>query len=225
MLLALSVAAAVLLSVIFRVSVTGTVLSLIVGGGAPVGLYMTWRQTVKSESADKTPFDDEASLTESVLIQLANTAKDQWDKAYKARTFNDPGQAIRDIKASWSAADARLTVSLKTLVNLANGTGAHPGMQPLNWALGPQELAGLDEGDLRGILEKVPTGWLVVLGASGSGKTMLMLRTVREILKHRKSGDPVPVFVPMTSWIRKTTALVPGWRSDCPSITQPSARV
>jgi hypothetical protein len=206
-LLALSVAAAVLLSIIFRVSVTGTVLSLIVGGGAPVGLYMTWRQTVKSESADKTPFDDEASLTESVLIQLANTAKDQWDKAYKARTFNDPGQGIRDIKASWSAADARLTVSWKTLVNLANGTGAHPGIQPLNWALGPQELAGLDEGDLRGILEKVPTGWLVVLGESGSGKTMLMLRTVREILKHRKSGDPVPVFVPMTSWDPKNESL------------------
>jgi hypothetical protein len=206
-LLIVSAAAALFLARALRVGVSVTVVELLVGGGAPAGLYMTWRQTRKSESADETPFDDEASLTESVLKQLANTVTKQWDKEYKARTFNDPGQASQDIRASWSAADARLTVSWKTLVSLASGTGAHPGLQPGNWALDPQGLAGLDEGDLCEILEKVPTGWLAVLGESGSGKTMLMLRTVREILKHRTASDPVPVFVPMTSWDPETDSL------------------
>jgi hypothetical protein len=205
--LIVSAVAAVFLARALRVSVPETMVSLLVGGGAPAGLYMTWRQTRKSEGADETPFDDEASLTESVMRQLAKTATRQWDKEYKARTFNDPGQASHDIRASWSAADALLTVSWETLVSLASGTGAHPGLQPGNWALDPQGLAGLDEGDLCEILEKVPTGWLVVLGESGSGKTMLMLRTVREILKHRTASDPVPVFVPMTSWDPETDSL------------------
>jgi NACHT domain len=73
-------------------------------------------------------------------------------------------------------------------------------MNPLKWVGSPQGLSGLDEEDLRGILEKVPTGWLMVLGKSGSGKSMLMLRTVREIIDHREPGDMVPVFVPMASW-------------------------
>lgn len=222
-LLIVSVAAAVFLARALRVGVPVTVVDLLVGGGAPAGLYMTWRQTRMSESADGTPFDDEATLTESVMKQLANTVTKQWDKEYKARTFNDPGQASQDIRASWSAADAELTASWKTLVGLARGTGAHAGVRPANWALDPQGLAGLDEGDLREILEKVPTGWLAVLGESGSGKTMLMLRTVREILRHRKAGDPVPVFVPMTSWDPERDSLR-GWLEKQLPIDYPALR-
>jgi hypothetical protein len=206
-LLMVSAAAAVLVAGAFKLGMPGTTVDLIVGGGAPASLYMTWRQTRKTEGADETTFDDESSLTESVMSQLANTVKDQWDKEYKARIFHDPGQASQDIRASWSAADARLTVSWKALVSLARGPGAYPGMQLGSWARGLRGLAGLDEGDLRETLAKVPTGWLVVLGESGSGKTMLMLRTVREVLKHRRSGDPVPVFVPMTSWDPKNDSL------------------
>lgn len=208
-LLILSVGVAILLAFVFRLNVPGTALSLILGGVAPPGLYLTYRQTVSSESADEVRADEGHTLTETVLTRLAATVEEQWGKEYGVRTYNDPAQKLRDIKASWSAAGPPLAPRWETLVDLARGVGAYEGMRPLNWALSPQGLTGLDEGDLREILEKVPTGWLVVLGESGSGKTMLMLRTVREIIKHgkdpkdpkkRKSGDPVPLFVPMTSW-------------------------
>jgi predicted NACHT family NTPase len=56
------------------------------------------------------------------------------------------------------------------------------------------------EHELSAVLKRVPTGWLVVLGEPGYGKSMLMLRLVLDLVRRRKPGDPVPVFVPMTSW-------------------------
>ena len=206
-LLVLSAAAAIILARFFHLGVAATVGSLIVGGGAPAGLYMAWRQTVKSETADDPLANNPRAQADSGLEQLAKIVLEQWNEEYDNRTFNDPAPDLRDIRASWSAADAPLTVNWETLVDLAQRSAAYEDMNPLRWAGGPRGLNGLDEGDLRGILEKVPTGWLVVLGKSGSGKSMLMLRTVREIIEHRKVGDRVPVFVPMTSWNPKKDSL------------------
>jgi NACHT domain-containing protein len=193
-LLILSVAAAVLLARVFRLAVPATVLSLIVGGGAPASLYMTWESLRRSgEPAGKgtAPADDADTLARIVLKQ--------WESEYQVRTYGDPAQKLRELTVSWSAAAPSLQASWESLVELARGRGAHKGMQPGKWALGPQGLTGF-EHELPAILEKVPTGWLVVLGGSGSGKTMLLLRTVRELAEQRASGDPVPVFVSMASW-------------------------
>jgi hypothetical protein len=206
-LLILSVATAIIIARLYRVGVPSTVVTLIVGGGAPAIVYMTWRQTAKSERSGDASADDPQALADSALERLAKIVFEQWDEEYDVRTFNDPAPQLRDIKASWSTADAALTVGWDTLVDLGRGSGPDKDIDPLKWAVGPQGLSGLDEEDLRGILGKVPTGWLVVLGQSGSGKSMLMLRTVREIIKHRASGDPVPVFVPMTSWSPKKDTL------------------
>jgi hypothetical protein len=46
------------------------------------------------------------------------------------------------------------------------------------WAAGPAELAG-SGNELAVVLERVPTGRLVVLGEPGSGKTILMVRLTR----------------------------------------------
>jgi len=206
-LLILSVAAAIILARFFHLGVAAAALSLTVGGGAPAIVYMTWRQTAKSESAGDTLANNPRAQADSRLEQLAKIVLEQWNEEYDNRTFNDPAPELRDIRASWSAADTLFTVGWDTLVDLAQRSGAYEEMDPLKWAGSPRGLSGLDEEDLRGVLEKVPTGWLVVLGKSGSGKSMLMLRTVREIIKHRKSGDPVPVFVPMTSWDPKKDGL------------------
>ena len=50
------------------------------------------------------------------------------------------------------------------------------------------------------MLARVPTGRLVVLGEPGSGKTVLVLRLVLDLLERRRSGDPVPVLVSASSW-------------------------
>lgn len=194
-LLILSLTAAIALALVFHLGVAGTVVSLLVGGGAPAGLYMTWeglRQAGKSESKSRTPAD---------LDRLAEIVLKQWDEEYGVRTFKDPIQKARELTVSWSAAPASLWVSWDKLLEAALGPGKPKDVQPGNWALSPQGLTGF-ERELPGVLEKVPTGWLVVLGGSGSGKTMLMLRTVRDLIEHRTDGrgDPVPVFVPMTSW-------------------------
>ncbi len=186
---------AVVLAIVFHLGVAGTLVSLFVGGGTLAGLYLAWEtmwQADKSESKSGTADD---------LDRLAEIVQDQWSEEYGVRTFKDSDEPFRELTVSWSAADASLWVSWSALVKAALGPGEFEGMQPGNWALGPPGLTGF-EHDLPGILEKVPTGWLIVLGGSGSGKTMLMLRTVRDLIKRRtlKSGDPVPVFVPMTSW-------------------------
>ena len=75
---------------------------------------------------------------------------------------------------------------------LATGTGT--------WASGPGGLAGSDS-DLADVIARVPTGRLVVLGEPGSGKTMLMVRLVLDLLTRRSSGGPVAVLASLASWI------------------------
>lgn len=218
-LLVLSAGVAVVLSAVFRLSEQTTILGLVTSGVAAPGLYLTYKQTIGAESTDEVRADEGSTLTRTVLARLAATVEKQWDKEYDIRTYSDPEQRFREIRASWSTPLPPLAPRWATLVELARGVGAYPGMRPDKWAKSPDELAGLDEGDLRKILDKVPTGWLVVLGGSGSGKTMLMLRTVREIVKTgrdtanppgRGIDDPVPLFLPMTSWNPKKDKLR-GW--------------
>jgi hypothetical protein len=203
-----SVVTAVLLVRFYHLGVAPDVLTLIVGGGAPT-LYMTWRLVAAAEGADDTLAKGAGSPADTGLEQLATIVSRQWNEEYEHRTFNDPAPEYRDIRASWSAADSSLTVGWDSLVALARGSARYKREDALAWADGPQELGGLNEGDLQAILERVPTGWLVVLGGSGSGKSMLMLRMIRMIIDHRDAGDPVPVFVPMTSWNPKKYKLRP----------------
>jgi hypothetical protein len=60
------------------------------------------------------------------------------------------------------------------------------------------------------VLARVPTGRLVVLGEPGSGKTILIMRLVLDLLARRSSGDPVPVLVSAASW-DPTTQDLHGW--------------
>lgn len=198
-LLVLSVGAAVVVTLTLKLSFPQTLLSLALSGVGPPGLYLAYRQTVNSEPKDKTQADDAAARTVPYLKELAEAVEKQWRDEYSNRTFSDPTEELRDIRASWSAASPPLAADWDQIVSLAPR-----GADRRKWARDPHGLKGLDEGDLREILGKVPTGWLVVLGSSGSGKTMLMIRTLREIIKTRESGDPVPVLVPMTSWNPRT---------------------
>jgi hypothetical protein len=207
-LLTLSVAGAIILARIFHLDVPATVLTLLLGGGAPASMYMTWRQTAKADAYTSADSDPGQLAAASGLEKLAATVLRQWDREYDDRTFNDPTPQFRDIRASWSAADASLTVDWSTLIDLAPGSPEDADRDGLRWAVSARGLSGLDEGDLRAVLEKVPTGWLVVLGGPGAGKSMLMIRTVREIIMQRGRGDPVPVFVPMASWNPEADSLL-----------------
>jgi predicted NACHT family NTPase len=60
-------------------------------------------------------------------------------------------------------------------------------------------LAG-EGADITRVLARIPTGRLVVLGEPGSGKTMLLVRLVLDLLTRRKPGSPVPFLVSLASW-------------------------
>jgi len=67
----------------------------------------------------------------------------------------------------------------------------------------------------------VPTGRLVVLGEPGSGKTVLVLRLVLDLLGRRRSGDPVPVLVSAASW-DPTVSGPYGWLAGQLALSYPS---
>jgi hypothetical protein len=191
LLLILSFVAAIVVARSCKLGVPTTVVSLIVGGGAPAGLYMTWeglRQSSRSGDKPATVVDD--------ADQFAAIVREQWEKEYEVRKFNDP---TRQLTVSWAAADPALTVRWDELVEAAHGLGWQKGTRASAWASGPQGLTGLED-QLPVVLGRVPTGWLVVLGGPGYGKSMLLLRLVLDMVKLRGSGEPVPVFVPMTTW-------------------------
>lgn len=98
---------------------------------------------------------------------------------------------------AWKAADADLSRRWSALVKLATtGPGWPTPADQQHWTAGPEGLAG-SENELADVLDRVPTGQLVVLGA---GKTVLLLRLALDVLERRQHGDPVPIILPLTSW-------------------------
>lgn len=187
--LILSALPPIALSYVFRLNAANSV-TLIVGVCVPV--YIAWWQAHSGTPGDGGPVPE-------ALEKLAGSVREQWDKEYKTRTFRWKASSFRDIPTSWSAADDRLAVRWDKLRKDAEDKG----MRSDGWATGPHELSGSGKAGLLEALEKVPTGWMVVLGESGSGKTMLMILAVLEIIERRDKGkgdDAVPVIMSMTTW-------------------------
>jgi hypothetical protein len=132
----------------------------------------------------------------TVADQLAMAVGKQWKAEAAVRRLHDP----YPLPVSWGAADSSLTDAWDVLVRLAgSGAGWPVPPPPGTWAAGPKGLAGRG-GELVEVLARVPTGRLVVLGEPGSGKTMLMVRLVLDLLGRRSGGGPVPVLVSVASW-------------------------
>ncbi len=189
-LLCTTAAAALVLAHVYHLGVPATLVAVL--GGLP-GLYLAW----SAYRDDRRDADTGAvsSLAE-VADQLARAVGSQWEAEAAIRRLNDP----YPLPVSWRAADASLADDWDVLLRLvASGAGWTSPPTPATWASGPGELAGSGH-DLVDVLARVPTGRLVVLGEPGSGKTMLMVRLVLDLLVHRGSGGPVPVLASMTSW-------------------------
>jgi RecA/RadA recombinase len=162
-----------------------------------VGLPAIWVASVTyvlaQREADKAKVPGLAEIADG----LANRIRSQWEDEVEARRLNVP----YPLPVAWAAADASLWGDLSTLERLAiNGAGySEPDRE--KWAKRPKALSG-GKGKLADVLVMVPTGRLVVLGEPGSGKTMLMVRLVLDLLHpgRRGSGGPVPVLASLASW-------------------------
>ena len=127
--------------------------------------------------------------------QLAIAVRRQWEDEAALRRLNDP----YPLPVRWEPANAGLVEDWASLVRLATaGAGWPAPPSPGTWATGPAELAGGDD-ELPGLLDRVPTGRLVILGEPGAGKTMLTVRLVLDLLAGRADGGPVPLLVPLAS--------------------------
>ena len=141
--------------------------------------------------------------------QLAQAVAGRWRREEEQRQVQDPFP----LPVRWTAAPDDLMDHWANIHRA--GAGDHPG---------PLRLDGrLDEvTDLHG---RIPSGRLVVLGRAGSGKTILTLRFVLDMLTRRGPADPVPVIFGLASWdptaVELEDWLVEQLVRDYPGLTAP----
>jgi hypothetical protein len=135
---------------------------------------------------------DVAQVADNLAVAVAS----QWRAEAAARHFNDP----YPLPVSWVGANDSLTDTWDSQVKVLRSSTATVSSQGSGaWAVGSDQLAG-QSGELAEVLAHMSGGRLVVLGEPGSGKTMLMVRAILDLLTHRVSGGPIPILVSMASW-------------------------
>ncbi|GAB3573137.1 NACHT domain-containing protein [Amycolatopsis endophytica] len=116
--------------------------------------------------------------------QLAQVVGARWRREEEQRQVQDPFP----LPVRWTAAPERLR---DHWANIHRAPAGHdPGALPLAGTL----------DRIAEVHRRVPSGRLVVLGRAGSGKTVLTLRFVLDLLADRGRDDPVPVIFGLASW-------------------------
>lgn len=123
--------------------------------------------------------------------ELATEVRRRWRREEAQRRVHDPFP----LPVRWKAAPAVLTDRAENIQRLG------PGETPREVDL---------DGDLRSIAEvylRIPSGRLVILGRAGSGKSILTVRFVLDLLEAPAPHGRVPVLFSIGSWDPSTTAL------------------
>ena len=183
-----SIGVALYLAHQYRLGLAPTSVAILIGGGTLPAVYLAWVAYRDSQVRE------EVLTLGEIADELAAAVADQWEQEAVVRRLNDP----YPLPVRWLPADPALSEEWDALVTLASSGAGWP-VPETTWATGPSQLAG-EGNQLADVLGRVPTGRLVVLGEPGSGKTMLMIRLVLDLLQRRSEGDVVPVLVSAASW-------------------------
>ncbi|MPY63128.1 NACHT domain-containing protein [Streptomyces spongiae] len=169
-------------------AVHGTVIQSGRTGRVTVNNYYTSpARTPEDERDDR---DDRDELAEAA-DELADAVRDRWQREEKRRRLTDPIL----LPVRWTTAAGNPMDHWENICGTPRGRTAAP--------------LALD-GDLEhiaGTYRKIPSGRLVVLGEAGSGKTVLGLRLVLELLETRPPGAPVPEIFSLGSWDPRADSL------------------
>ncbi|MFI1183587.1 NACHT domain-containing protein [Streptomyces sp. NPDC020799] len=136
--------------------------------------------------ADPVAAPADAALNRAVEA-LAEAVRLQWQAEWRLRRLQDP----EPLQVRWTAAEP-------WLADLDHNVGWQEGR--------PRELDG-QLADITAAFAGVPSRRLVVLGAPGSGKTVLAVRFTLDLLECRTAGEPVPVIFPLSTWQPERTDL------------------
>ncbi len=129
-----------------------------------------------------------------IMEQLARSIGRQWESEIAVRRINDP----HPLPVSWRNAPEHLFRGWDSIqVASRSGTGSTGGDSE---ASSSHDLSGEDRQLARVLADRIPTHRLVVLGEPGSGKTVLLIRLVFDLLKDRSSAGRVPVLASLASW-------------------------
>ncbi|OEJ43163.1 XRE family transcriptional regulator [Streptomyces agglomeratus] len=127
----------------------------------------------------------------SAARELATEVRRRWRREEAQRRVHDP----YPLPVRWEPAPAGLTDRTENIQRLWPGETARE----------------LDlEGDLRSVSDvylRIPSGRLAILGRAGSGKSVLTIRFVLDLLEAPVTHGRVPVIFSIGSWDPTTTAL------------------
>ncbi|MEU6963942.1 NACHT domain-containing protein [Streptomyces chrestomyceticus] len=125
---------------------------------------------------------------------LAAEIAKHWQREYRLRLLGHP------LSVRWRPADPELVQPWDSLAALVGTWPGRPDDLEGRWAAAPGELAG--EKRLVDVLRRIPTRRLIVLGEPGTGKTILLVRLVLDLLSgaERTAGAPVPFLTSLSSW-------------------------
>ncbi|MEV8636146.1 NACHT domain-containing protein [Streptosporangium sp. NPDC051023] len=121
-----------------------------------------------------------------VADQLAKAVQDQWALEAGLRKLNDPWP----LNVSWTKEEDFTDPTYALPRSRTGSTRADRVDVPL-------------DGDLTRVaevFESLPSRRLVILGPLGSGKSVLALTLLLELLERRGPGQPVPVLIRLSAW-------------------------
>nr|WP_274390307.1 NACHT domain-containing protein [Streptomyces adustus] len=153
--------------------------------------YLAW-EAYRRDRTDALSAVDSGAIAD----QLARVVKKQWDDEAAIRRLNDP----YPLPVAWRSADTTLVETWDQLTRTARAWPQGRLGDPLRWPADAEGLAGADGRIGEVFSHRVPTRRLVLLGEPGSGKTMLLVRLLQDLIARRSPGGSVPVLFSLASW-------------------------